>query len=69
LCRKPNEKEISLLTAYYDSELKALTDKDASKLLSIGEYPAAANINKIKQAAMMKVVDTLYNLEEAITKT
>ncbi len=27
------------------------------------------NIDKINQAALMRVISTIYNLEEAITKT
>jgi hypothetical protein len=38
-------------------------------VLSVGEYPVPANVNKITLAAFMKVVDTIYNMEEAITKT
>jgi hypothetical protein len=42
---------------------------DAQKLLSVGEYPIPANLDKVTLAAMMKVVDAMYNVEEAITKT
>ncbi|TSD67302.1 DUF1553 domain-containing protein [Inquilinus sp. KBS0705] len=69
LCRKPNERELALLTDYYNSEQRSISQKDANNLLSVGEYPVPLNMNKITLAAMMKVVDTLYNLEEAITKT
>jgi hypothetical protein len=69
MCRHPQEKELAILTAYYNEELKAIKKSDAEKLLSVGEYPLPVNVDKITLAAMMKVVDTIYNLEEAITKT
>lgn len=69
MCRHPQEKELAILIAYYNDELKNMKADDAKKLLSVGEYPVPENLNKITLAAMMKVVDTIYNLEEAITKT
>ncbi|HEY9003681.1 MAG TPA: PSD1 and planctomycete cytochrome C domain-containing protein [Mucilaginibacter sp.] len=69
LCRKPTDKEMSILTSYYQDQLKSMNKKDAEKLLAVGEYPIPANMDKINLAAMMKVIDTIYNLEEAITKT
>jgi hypothetical protein len=69
ICRKPTDKEMSILTSYYQDQLKSINQKDAEKLLAVGEYPVPANMDKIKLAAMMKVIDTIYNLEEAITKT
>jgi hypothetical protein len=69
ICRKPTDKEMSILTSYYQDQLKSINKKDAEKLLAVGEYPMPANMDKINLAAMMKVIDTIYNLEEAITKT
>lgn len=69
MCRMPNAKELGILTAYYNDQLKTLNKKDAQKVLSVGEYPIPQNIDKVMLAAMMKTVDTIYNLEEAITKT
>ncbi len=69
ICRKPNEKELSILNGYYSDELKAMNMQTAIKVLNVGEYPIPDNLNKVTLAAMMKVVDTIYNLEEAITKT
>jgi hypothetical protein len=43
--------------------------KTAAKVLNVGEYPIPENLDKVTLAALMKVVDTIYNLEEAITKT
>jgi hypothetical protein len=69
MCRHPQEKELAILTAYYNNELKGMNKADAQKLLSVGEFPIPANLDKVTLAAMMKVVDAMYNLEEAITKT
>lgn len=69
VCRNPKEKEITLLTNYYNEELKTLKRGDAEKLLAVGEYPQPENINKKILAAMMKVISTIYNLEETITKS
>jgi hypothetical protein len=69
ICRKPTDKEMGILTSYYQDQLKSINEKDAEKFLAVGEYSMPGNIDKIKLAAMMKVIDTIYNLEEAITKT
>jgi hypothetical protein len=69
ICRKPTDKEMSILTSYYLDQLQSIDRKDAEKLLAVGEYPMPANMDKINLAALMKVIDTIYNLEEAITKT
>ncbi len=69
ICRKPTGKEMSILTSYYQDQLKSINEKDAGKFLAVGEYPIPASMDKINLAAMMKVIDTIYNLEEAITKT
>ena len=67
--RKPSEKETALLATYYAKELKKLTKPSVDKTLAVGEYPVPAHIDKTKLAAMMRVVTTIYNLEETITKT
>ena len=69
MCRTPNEKELRILAGYYNDQLKTLNKKDAQKVLNVGEYPIPQDIDKVMLAAMMKTVDTIYNLEEAITKT
>ncbi len=71
VCRKPNEKEIDVLTAYYSDQLNIFNKQKnrAESLLSIGEYPLPPNLNKSSVAAWMQVISALYNLEETITKT
>ncbi|NBB19643.1 DUF1553 domain-containing protein [Runella sp. CRIBMP] len=67
--RKPSEKEVSILAAYYDKELKKITKPSAEKLLAVGEYPIPPQLDKTQLAALMRIVNTIYNLEEAITKS
>ena len=59
---------MAILTGYYNDQLKSISQKDAAKLLEVGEYPQA-HLDKVSMAAMMKVIETMYNLEETITKT
>lgn len=69
VCRKPSEKELSLLTDYYEKELKKMDASTAEKIVAVGEYPLSQGVDKKRLAALMRVVNTLYNLEETITKT
>jgi len=69
ICRKPTEKESAILNAFYNDELKGMDKKTAAKVLSVGEYPIPDKLDKVMLAAMMKTIDAIYNLEEAITKT
>ena len=69
ICRKPSEQELAILNGYYNDQLQTMDKKTSVKVLAVGEYPIPDNLNKVTLAAMMKVVDTIYNLEEAITKT
>lgn len=69
VCRKPNEKELLLLSNYYDFQKKTLTKKDAEKLLKVGEYNTKEYLDKQSLAAMMQVISTIYNLEETFSKT
>ncbi|MCE7041514.1 PSD1 and planctomycete cytochrome C domain-containing protein [Dyadobacter sp. CY312] len=69
VCRNPTEKELTLLTNYFDTQLKKMTDATAGKMTAVGEYPMTKNIDKKTLAALMRVVSTIYNLEETITKS
>ena len=69
VCRRPREKEVMLLNNYYEEELKTLTRQTAEDLLDVGEYPLPENMDSVTLAAMMQVVNTIYNLDEAITKS
>ncbi len=68
ICRMPREKEIAMLQNYFDGELKNISSLAANNLLDVGEYPIPKKIDPIKLAAMMQVVSSIYNLEEAITR-
>ncbi|WP_338875415.1 PSD1 and planctomycete cytochrome C domain-containing protein [Spirosoma sp. SC4-14] len=67
--RRPNEKETAILSSYYDKELKSLTPTSIRHSLSVGEYPVPEKIDKAKLTALMRVMTTIYNLEETITKS
>lgn len=71
ICRKPADKEMKLLKAYYDDQLQEFRQKklDAAKTLDAGEYPQNKNAINADAAALMKLVNVIYNMEEAITKT
>jgi hypothetical protein len=71
LCRKPSAKEIGILKEYYAEQLQLFQDKklDAQKTLAVGETPVNKSLNLEESAALMKVVTTIYNMEEAITKS
>jgi hypothetical protein len=69
ICRKPTDSEITLLTSYYNEEVNSMTIRKAERMLAVGEYPLVSGIDKRMLAVMMRVVSTIYNLDEAITKT
>ncbi len=71
ICRKASPKEMGILQAYYTEQLQLFREKklDALKTLSIGDSPVNKTLNLDESAALMKVVNTIYNLEEAITKS
>jgi len=71
VCRKPTAKEEQTLKEYYEDQLKAFQQapKNAKKTLAVGEYPQTTNSDPASTAALMRVIDTIYNLEETITKT
>lgn len=70
LCRQPAPKEVEILQSYYDEQLTAFQNHelDALKTLSVGDSPLQKDLNLDESAALMKVVNTMYNMEEAITK-
>ena len=69
VARKAVDKEVMVLSDYYLKKLNTMNEKKAARLLTVGEYPQEEKIDKIKQAALMQVIVTIYNLEETITKT
>ncbi len=71
LCRQPKDEELKLLLKYYsETEIGFAKDSDKAKeLLNAGEYPHEPIVDVKSLAALMQVIHTMYNMEEAITKT
>jgi hypothetical protein len=69
VCRKPREEEVQILLKYYTQQASSIDVQSAKKMLSVGESPQAENLDQKKLAALMRVISTIYNLEETITKT
>ena len=71
ICRKATEKEKQILFDYYKKEREQFSTQPAkaSNFLKPGEYKHEQIVNKADAAALMQVVHTIYNMEEAITKT
>ncbi|HEX6849684.1 MAG TPA: PSD1 and planctomycete cytochrome C domain-containing protein [Chitinophagaceae bacterium] len=71
ICRKATEKEKQILFDYYKKEKETFSQESskAESFLKTGEYKHEQNINKTEAAALMQVVHTIYNMEEAITRS
>lgn len=71
ICRKASPKELKILEDYYAEQLQLFREKklNALKTLSVGDSPLNRKLDLDESAALMKVVNTIYNMEEAITKT
>ena len=71
VCREPTEKELTILKGYYAEQANLFKQNklNAAKTLDAGEYPTAKISDRNAWAALMQVVSTIYNMEEAITKT
>lgn len=70
VCRDARPEELNLLVRYFDEEKAKFSrsPEKATQLINIGEYPLEGK-DVISLAALMQVVHTIYNMEEAITKT
>ena len=67
--RTADEKEMAILEGYHQEQLKILSDPATAKdLLEVGEYVVEGQRDETAWAALMQVVQTIYNLEEVITK-
>ena len=71
LTRKPERAEIQQLVSLYREELARFQKKpaQAKKLLQTGRYPQNTALDPAEQSAMMLVVSTIFNLDEAVSKT
>lgn len=70
ICRKPDQKETGILTGYLDEKQQFFRSdkKAAQKIIAVGQYKPA-NKKPEELAAWMQVIQVIYNMEEAITKT
>jgi hypothetical protein len=71
ICRKPTPSEVKLLKDYFEGQALLFRNKklNANKVLNVGEYPMASVSDRAAWAALMQVISTIYNMEEAIMKT
>ena len=71
VCRQPNDKELQLLKKYYSEEASTFSkqQENAARVLNVGEFPHEPKVDKVRAAALMRVINTLYNMEETITKS
>lgn len=71
ICRTPKKEEFEKLIEYYNQE-KINFDKipeKAKQFVDVGEYAHEQIKDVTSLAALMQVVQTIYNLDEAITKS
>lgn len=71
LVRKPEKAEIQKLAALYRDEFARFqqSPERAKKLLKTGRYPQNTSQHPAEQAALMLVTSTIFNLDEAVSKT
>ncbi|MEX2595133.1 MAG: PSD1 and planctomycete cytochrome C domain-containing protein [Anditalea sp.] len=69
--RMADSKELTIMDQYYNEQLQLLKEDKATaeKLLEVGEYPIDENLDKSQLAAMMQVIQIIYNLEESLIKS
>ncbi|MCF3108308.1 PSD1 and planctomycete cytochrome C domain-containing protein [Niabella sp. CC-SYL272] len=71
LCRRPTATEMDILKKYYADQLQVFNSKkkEAERTIAVGEYPHHSKPSDIvKTAALMRVINMIYNMEEAIVK-
>ena len=71
ICREPGDKEKELLQSYYAKEKERFSKERsaAEDFINVGEYKHE-NVSDVgATAALMQVIHTIYNMEEAITKS
>lgn len=71
VCRQPKQEELTILLQYFDQEKSGFNrhpDK-AREFIATGEYKHEKIGDVVSLAALMQVVQTIYNLDETISKT
>ena len=71
LCRRPQSKEKETLLQYWQERRDFMKTHpgEAARLIKVGEYPLDRSQGTEQVAALMQVLEVLYNMDEAITKT
>jgi hypothetical protein len=69
VCRTPKSEEIKIFKTFFDSEKKLTTTEKKDQLIKLGEFKHAEIKDKESLAAFIKVIMTMYNMEETITKS
>ena len=71
VCRMPKEKEKQLLKSYFENEKKLTASKssETESFIKTGEFKSKNISDHSSMAALMKVIMTIYNMEETIMKT
>jgi len=71
VCRQPKKEELTLLLQYFEEEKTGFkqSPEKAEKFIAAGEYQHEKIEDVVSLAALMQVVQTIYNLDEAISKT
>jgi hypothetical protein len=71
LCREPSKDELNVLLKYYNDQVNyfRVNKHNAEKTISVGEYPKDPQKDVVQVASLMRVINTIYNLEEAIVKS
>lgn len=67
-CRRATDKELAILKGFYDEELKQMRKEKAAKLLHYGESAIDPGLDPVQLAALTKVINMIYNLEETIVR-
>lgn len=70
VCRQPTAKEMEILVGYYRQQQNLFSNNslDAARTLSVGAFRQTGAPNA-STAALMKVINAIYNLEETLSKT
>src|SRR5690606_18287390 len=70
VCRNPTHEELQIFVKYLNDEKQRFSaDPEKAKIfIEAGEYPHPPDQDVVHAAALMQVVNTLYNLDESITK-
>ena len=71
VCRPMQPDEKTLLLEYLNQEKQRLGKQQdaAARFIEAGEYPSTDGLDTVEVAALMQVIHTIYNMEEAITKS